>query len=457
MVDKGSEGQAKGKIHYAWWVLVACCALMLGGQGIIGNCAGVFFAPVATELGVGRGTLSMYMTIASLATCITLPLAGRMLPRWNIRIALPIAMTLMCVNAGLMSVYTQVWQWYVAGVIQGLLGAFVFLAPAPIILNNWFYKRAGFAVGLAMAFSGLGGVVFNPIISGVIESSGWRVAYVAYALMAAVVSLPFLIFLMRYKPEDMGLKPYGWEPDPALDGAAGRAAAGKGSKGADAEGTGAKGAGVKGAGAKGAAATYDFREGITLEQARKSPVYYLSLLLIGLMAFASAYYQHFSGFATSIGWTTVAAGALVSAVSLGNMVLKLVYGTLCDKIGVRNAMLLAVAVGAVGFAGFIFLNGSVAAMFIAAVFYGSLLAVNSVGAPLVTRAIFGQKDYARIYSRMSVAMYFVGAFGVSGVAYIYDAFGSYLPAFAAGIVVCVAIVVLLVMCLAMGKHMREQA
>lgn len=81
--------QKKGKSsNYCWAILVGCCFLMLGGQGIIGNCAGIMYAQVAESLGVGRGDVSLYMTIANVACCIALPLAGKKLPVWNIRIVL---------------------------------------------------------------------------------------------------------------------------------------------------------------------------------------------------------------------------------------------------------------------------------------------------------------------------------------------------------------------------------
>lgn len=256
-----SVKERQGRIHYAWWVLVACCMMMLGGQGIINNCSGIFYAPAAEAYGVGRGDISFYRTVANLATCCALPLAGKYLPRWNVRIVLPVAMGIVCISAASMPLCAEVWMWYVIGAIQGLLGAFVFLVPAPIILANWFYKRTGFAVGFAMAFSGLGGVVFNPIISYAVALWGWQTAYLVYAGLAALVTLPFLIFVMRYKPEDVGLKPYGWEE---------RSSANDEDDVSEAK-------------------------GVTLHDAVRSPVFWMTLLLIGLIAFRAPTINTFRG------------------------------------------------------------------------------------------------------------------------------------------------------------------
>ncbi len=417
---------ANDKIHYAWWVLVACCMMMLGGQGIINNCSGLFYAPAAEAYGVGRGDISFYRTIANLATCCALPLAGKYLPRVNVRVVCPIAMTIICISAALMPSCTDVWMWYVIGAIQGLLGAFIFLVPAPVILANWFYKRSGFAVGFAMAFSGLGGVIFNPIISAAIAAWGWQTAYLVYAACAAVVSLPFLIFVLRFKPEDMGLKPYGWEESQE----------------------------EKLVEAEAANPPEAERPGVTLHDAVRTPAFWLTLLLAGLIAFSTTYYQHFSGFATSIGWDTVMAGTLVSACSLGNMVLKLIYGALADKIGAKRSTLIALLVCIMGFVIFLTMQQTIMAMYIAAVCYGATLALTAVGAPIITKAIFGLKDYSRIFSRVTIATYLIGAIGMSGIAYIYDFFGSYNPAFMLGILLGGIATVILLAIFAMAKNLK---
>lgn len=415
-----SDAKTGKGIHYAWWILVACCFLMLGGQGIIGNCAGIFYASVANDLGVGRGDISLYMTIANVACCVALPLAGKYLPRWNIRIVLPAAMTVICVNAALMSVYNAVWMWYVAGIVQGFGMAFIFLVPAPLILSNWFKKRLGFAVGLAMAFSGLGGIVFNPLISAALASWGWQTAYLVYAGIAWIVSMPFLVFVIRFKPADMGLKAYGAEEEEADQ------------KSDDLTASG----------------------GVATKNAMFSSAWFLCLIAIGLIALFTTYYQHFSGFATSIGWATVAAGTLVSAVSFGNMAWKFIYGMLADKLGVKRSTIFMAIVAGVGFAILLTMQSNMVAMYVGAVCFGATLALCAVGAPLITKAIFGEKNYSEIFAQMSVCTYLVGAVGMSGVGFLYDATGSYDAGWIVGIVLAVIVILAILGAYAAKKKLK---
>ena len=51
------------KIHYAWWILVACLGFYSVLIGICGNTAGIFLAPVMDEFGWTRAAASEYLGI----------------------------------------------------------------------------------------------------------------------------------------------------------------------------------------------------------------------------------------------------------------------------------------------------------------------------------------------------------------------------------------------------------
>ncbi|MEH7381666.1 hypothetical protein V7138_14485 [Bacillus sp. JJ1533] len=51
-----------------------------------------------------------------------------------------------------MSQFTAVWQFYVTGAVLGLAVALVFVIPAPIMVGNWFQKKVGLEMGIAVSF-----------------------------------------------------------------------------------------------------------------------------------------------------------------------------------------------------------------------------------------------------------------------------------------------------------------
>jgi sugar phosphate permease len=97
--------------------------------------------------------------------------------------------------------------------------------PSQWTLAQWFVRRRGLALGIATAGLGLGGSVFLPMISFFIDRWGWRVSYQISGVVVLATFLPLALFLVRDRPQEMGLQPDD-DPEPppaaAMLGDAGR-------------------------------------------------------------------------------------------------------------------------------------------------------------------------------------------------------------------------------------------
>jgi MFS family permease len=83
----------------------------------------------------------------------------------------------------LMSISTQYWQLFLTqGVLSGI-GAGIYFTPAISLVNTYFDKRRGLAVGLATAGNSAGGIVYPLIVRELIPKLG-------FAVCALVTPLP---------------------------------------------------------------------------------------------------------------------------------------------------------------------------------------------------------------------------------------------------------------------------
>lgn len=88
----------------------------------------------------------------------------------------------------LASISTQIWHLYLTqGVMFGVGASFIFF-PCLAAPQQWFTTRRGFAVGLTMSGSGIGGIVFSNFVQAAIENLGYRWAlriegFVCFGLM----------------------------------------------------------------------------------------------------------------------------------------------------------------------------------------------------------------------------------------------------------------------------------
>src|SRR6185437_9101838 len=104
---------------------------------------------------------------------------------------------------------TQPWHLYLTiGVMVGAGSVCLGYSGQSLFLPNWFSRRRGLAMGLAFAGVGIGSVTLLPWVQHLIEQTGWRTACTAMGILVLAVLAP-INFLLRMRPEDIGLLPDG--------------------------------------------------------------------------------------------------------------------------------------------------------------------------------------------------------------------------------------------------------
>jgi MFS family permease len=202
------------RIFYGWFVVSAAFAVTFVGFG----CAYTFSAFVGSlqrDFGASRGSVSLMFSLAGFLYCglgvISGPLADRFGSR-RLAVAGMILTGLGLAAAGAARSLAEVYMAYGLGVGLGVGCAYV---PAIGAVQRWFVRRRGFASGLAVSGIGVGTLVMPPLASLLIETLGWRGAYLALGVLAATLG-GGLSLLIENDPRDRGLGPDG---DPPQSGA----------------------------------------------------------------------------------------------------------------------------------------------------------------------------------------------------------------------------------------------
>lgn len=375
----------KGKIHYAF-VIAACCCLMMGvNVGLTFSCAGIFYKPVTADLGISVGSFGLYMTFMYIASSLMLPVAGRLLDRYSARWLFTGASILNGVALCLMGMMSSLWGFYAAGALLGVSIAFLLYMSYPTLINRWFQTGMGLMIGICVSASGLGGMIFNPIGGWIIGEWGWRMAYYVFGAIVLVGVSPLLAFLLRDRPEDMGLQKFGM--DKSVE-------SGSGVKPAD--------------------------TGITYAQAVRMPVFYALIVFAFIMMGCSTLNLFIPGFAETSGFTleqaSLAAAASMAGVTLG----KLLLGWINDR-NCMAGLLISTIGGAVGLAAIVAVPSVLWVVLVGSFFFGWCYAGVTVQTAMLTRTVVGSKDYSRIFATVSVALSAGGAVASGGWGLLADA------------------------------------
>jgi MFS family permease len=200
------------RIHPAWWAAAVTFLALVGAAGFRAV-PGVLMEPLHAEFGWSVSTISAAVAINMALYGLTAPFAAALMERFGIRRVVTAALLVVSAGSGLTVFMTASWQLILCwGVLVGLGTGSMALALVATVTGRWFEAKRGLVSGVLTAGGAAGGLIFLPLVSQLAESQGWRAASLAVAGSALVVA-PFVVWLLRDKPSDLGLLPYGASPD----------------------------------------------------------------------------------------------------------------------------------------------------------------------------------------------------------------------------------------------------
>ncbi len=165
--------------------------------------------PFEDEYGWSRAATSLAVSVNLVFYGVTAPFATALMERFGVRQIVAGAMGLIALGTGLTVFMTASWQLTVLwGVVVGLGTGSTALVLGALIANRWFANRRGLVLGILGTAFATGQLVFLPLISSTISNSGWRTASLGIALLAAL-TIPLVLLVIRDRPSDLGLRPYG--------------------------------------------------------------------------------------------------------------------------------------------------------------------------------------------------------------------------------------------------------
>jgi MFS family permease len=370
-----SNTGTKQKNTWAWLQVVGMGFLTIAGiQTILAN-SGNFFAAVCapTEAG-GMGfpvnEFAWWLTCTTYCMALSQIYVGRLWLKLKTPVLLSISLIVCMAAFALMGAYTEMWQWYLSGIAIGLSGGFFFMVGAPIIITNWFAKRSALALGVVTIIGAIGAAILSPVQAAIIASFGWRLAYPLIALISVAIALPFTLFVVKYKPGDKGLKPYGWQ-----DGMENITAGAKDSS------------------------------GTSVKWGLLSIPFAAIFVAAGLCALFGGYQNLWSIAAEEWGYGAQFGSLMISTTALFGLVAPLL-GILIDKLGAYPSTFVILAAQLLSGLGLLFFHGNQIALLISVFFFADQMTVVGTLVPLVIRKTFGARNYTKIlgYTQLGIGL-----------------------------------------------------
>lgn len=363
----------KNKSHL--FVLVVCCCIVAASIGMLTNSAGVFFTPIAEDLGVGKGAVSMSLTLANIAYAFGGLMTVKVIHENNFKKMVFLFGTVYAISTALLSIAQSVFLLYVFSLIRGAFTGIAGMVLVTILINNHYKEGVGFATSIALGFSGIAGALLSLVFSWMIGIAGWRLTYVVEGILAFFLYLPCIVgpvSLNNRIKED------------AVD-----------SKDTTTSTTGV----------------------VPL------PIFVLVCAYTFLIASVTALPQHFPSLAS-----TAAVGSLmVSVTMVMNTAGKIILGAISDKIGAEKALEGYGVLVVIGLFVLVSFKSHPIFSIVGAVLVGLVYAMAAVGPVLLSQNLF-RESYNAYYPKVSLVGTISNALFTTAVGFVYDIANSYDPA-----------------------------
>src|SRR5689334_3708087 len=197
-------------IHYGWVMVAVTFLAALISAGTVGA-PGVFIVPLQQEFGWSTAEISSALSIRFILFGLMAPFAAALMNRYGLRnVTLTAQIVVICGLLGSLFM-TKVWQLMLLwGVVIGIGTGMTALVLGATIATRWFVARRGLVVGIMTASVATGQLVFLPALAAITEQVGWRVALALVCVMLVIAAFAVLL-VMRDRPSDVGLRPFGDE------------------------------------------------------------------------------------------------------------------------------------------------------------------------------------------------------------------------------------------------------
>lgn len=386
--------QKKG-IHYAW-ILLAVIVIVRGFTvSIVNYFPALLYTPISTAFGTGLTQVSLITSISALTLVVMNPIGGKFIsrPGLDLRKVLMLSLALIGIALAGFSVATELWMLYLLCIIYSAGNTIGCTLICTTVVNSWFIKQRGLAIGLLTASSGIFGIFVLPIITDIIASAGWQSASLYAGGAIAIIGIPLVFLFMRIKPSDKGLLAYGSENQPINHNAPPKKAT--------------------------------VLAGLSAKEALKCPAFYCIAGAVMCFMLDGSFLNLLPSAIINAGYTAETAGSVMSILMMGVSVGAVVVGLFNDKIGSIPTLVALCITSAVALTLMLLAIDVMPILLLAAVMMGVVISGGMVVIPLIISDLFGTKEFSQIFGYLLAFLYFDGVVMPPVFSALFDATGSF--------------------------------
>lgn len=198
-------------MFYGWRIVAACMLFVTvsWSLGIFGM--GVYIYALTSFQGFSVTTVSTAVTAAYILSALLSVSVGRTIAKNGPRLVVAVGAVAMATGVLLMPYCTEKWHVISSFLILGLGMACLSTNTVGSTLAPWFERFQGRAMSTSMLGASIAGMIGTPLLMSGIKVWGFQTTFMIAAIAAVTLVLPLAGFVLKRRPQDIGLLPDGME------------------------------------------------------------------------------------------------------------------------------------------------------------------------------------------------------------------------------------------------------
>ena len=370
---------------YSWTRLAI--TLLIAATGNVGMWAVITLMPaMQAEFAVDRADASLPYTLTMLGFALGNLAIGKAVDRFGITASLIGAAAVIGLGFALSALAPSI---LLVSLIHAAIGFGTAASFGPLIadISHWFLRRRGIAVAIAASGNYISGAFWPWALSGLLAAQGWRMVYLALAVVVVAVVVPLALLLRRRLPEEASL----------------------------------------------AADTASAARTASVGLPHRTLALLLGLAGIGCCVAMSMPQVHIVSYCADLGYGPAAGAQMLSLMLLGGVASRLVSGLVSDRLGGVRTVLLGSVLQCIGLALYLPWDG-LASLYTISLVFGLAQGGIVPGYAIIVREYMPARAAGTWVGFVMMATVLGMALGGWMSGWIYDVTGSYRAAFWNGIV-----------------------
>lgn len=376
--NNATDTSVKKRFAYKWVILVVCFLMVFVCLGFCSATKSLYLGAITKYLNIPRSLFSISDTCRFVSSAIVNLFFGTLMYKYGVKKMTAVGFLALIASTLIYAFSTSIYVFYIGGVLLGIGVTFTSTTMTSSVIRRWFDKDIGKYTGIVFAANGVGGALAAQILDPIINNEagfnllgrhfqGYQTSYLLVVVLLVFFGIA-VVTLLR-EPKNVPL------PAPT----------------------------------KKKAARGSTWVGIDYTTAKKSPYFYITILVVFLTGFSlQGVYGTYKVHMTDIGMNKTYITNIFSFFSLMLTASKILVGIIYDRLNLRRVMIICQGASVAAFIILATLTASTLGNVMSIVFaliFALALPLETLVVPLIANDLFGSKDYDKILGFLIAANY----------------------------------------------------